>query len=349
MSRYIIKSALLLILSVTLCCIIYPAAVWVVARVFFRDRANGSLLTGPDDAAVGSKFIAEPFTRDEYFQPRPSAAGYDGSASAASTLAASNYLLRDRVARMLGPIVRYRGGLKAGRLVAPDIEAWFQQDTYQGRPHIVAQWAEMHNGLAQAWINADSARSEYVANWMKAHPDLPANWIAGQTVSTQSKRVELAVAFLESFSRENPGSFPCDVSPPGAGVRSTIEPLRTGREIQSMFFDMWRQDHPDEDVEEVPGDMVTTSASGLDPDITLENAKYQLDRVASSWASDLKRDKAVVQQEINQILQDNAAAPFWGLAGEKLINVLEVNLELRKRYGPPPDLSKQQTLEGTGQ
>jgi len=34
-------------------------------------------------------------------------------------------------------------------------------------------------------------------------------------------------------------------------------------------------------------------------------------------------------------LQHNASAPFGGLAGEKLVNVLEVNLELCKRYGVP--------------
>jgi K+-transporting ATPase ATPase C chain len=35
-------------------------------------------------------------------------------------------------------------------------------------------------------------------------------------------------------------------------------------------------------------------------------------------------------------LQDDASAPFGGLAGEKMINVLQVNLALRNRYGAPP-------------
>ena len=104
---------------------------------------------GPDGKPVGSRLIAQPFTKDEYFQPRPSAASYDASASASSSLAASNYALRDRVARVLGPIVKYRSGPKAGQLVAPDIESWFQQDVYQGNPHIVAQWADLHNSLAR--------------------------------------------------------------------------------------------------------------------------------------------------------------------------------------------------------
>ena len=39
--------------------------------------------------------------------------------------------------------------------------------------------------------------------------------------------------------------------------------------------------------------------------------------------------------EIDQILQSDAFAPLGGLVGEKMINVLQVNLELNKRYGAP--------------
>jgi K+-transporting ATPase ATPase C chain len=81
--------------------------------------------------------------------------------------------------------------------------------------------------------------------------------------------------------------------------------------------------------------MVTTSGSGLDPHITLQNAEYQLDRVASKWATDTKHDPSQVRTEIDQILQTEAFAPLGGLVGEKMINVLQVNLELTKRYGAP--------------
>jgi K+-transporting ATPase ATPase C chain len=98
---------------------------------------------------------------------------------------------------------------------------------------------------------------------------------------------------------------------------------------------MWRQEHPEADLQDLPGDMVTTSGSGLDPHITLQNAEYQLDRVAAKWAADLKRDKTTVRKEIEQVVQENASAPWFGLAGEKMVNVLEVNLELARRYGAP--------------
>jgi len=42
-----------------------------------------------------------------------------------------------------------------------------------------------------------------------------------------------------------------------------VEPVKTGTDIQSIFFDMWRQEHPAVELQDVPGDLVTTSASVL--------------------------------------------------------------------------------------
>ena len=82
-------------------------------------EANGSMIKGPDGKIVGSRLIAQPFTKDEYFQPRPSSPSYDASASASSSLAVSNYALRDRVAHTLGPIVTYKSGPEAGKPAGP--------------------------------------------------------------------------------------------------------------------------------------------------------------------------------------------------------------------------------------
>src|SRR4029077_18092475 len=177
MARYISKSLLLLTLSVVLVCIMYPLTLWVIGQTIFPFQANGSLLHGPDGTVVGSRLIAQPFTKDEYFQPRPSAASYDASASASSALAPSNYALRDRVGRMLGPIVKYRRGKKGGQPVAPDIEAWFQKDRFQGEPHIVAQWADAHNSLAQAWAKADPMNGDFIKKWAADHGEEVAQWI----------------------------------------------------------------------------------------------------------------------------------------------------------------------------
>jgi K+-transporting ATPase ATPase C chain len=339
MSRYLSKSLLLLAFAVGICCIVYPLALLGTGQLLFPFQANGSILKGPDGKAVGSKLIAQPFTKDEYFWPRPSAAGagYDASASSSSALAPSNYALRGRVAQMLGPIATDRGGIKGGQPVAPDIEAWFQKDVYQGNPHIVAQWANMHNSMAQGWVTSDPSHGAYVDGWAKTHPAVVAQFIKDNPGTPKPQAADLAVVFFASFSQEHPGTFPSAVTrtdSKGASV-TTIEPATTGTDIQSNFFDLWRQDHPDVALADVPGDYVTTSASGLDPDITLENAEYQLDRVAAKWADDLKRKPADVKAEIERIVEKNAKAPLGGLAGEKLINVLVVNLELRNRYGEP--------------
>jgi K+-transporting ATPase ATPase C chain len=192
-------------------------------------------------------------------------------------------------------------------------------------------------GLATAWVGADPTHGAYVDSWAKAHPAVVADWVKANPSTPQPKAADLAVVFFENFSKENPGRFPFPVTHTGADGKATtaIEPVKDGSDVQSIFFDMWRQDHPDADLQNVPGDLVTTSGSGLDPDITLQNAEYQLDRVASKWAADAKHDPAAIRREIDQILQANAKAPFGGLAGEKMVNVLEVNLELRKRYGAP--------------
>jgi K+-transporting ATPase ATPase C chain len=337
MRQYISKSFLLLAFSVVICCGIYPAVLWGIGQSVFPFQANGSMVNGPNGKPVGSLLIAQPFTKDEYFQPRPSAASYDASASASSTLAASNYLLRNRVATTLGPISKYQSGPKAGQLVAPDIEAWFQQDQYMGQPHVVAQWADAHNGLAQSWVSADPSHAQYITDWEKAHKEVVSDWIKQNPGTPQPQPSDLAVVFFETFSKENPGRFLSAVTHQIGGKAVTaIEPVKDGTDIQSTFFDMWRQEHPDADLQNVPGDMLTTSGSGLDPDITMENADYQLDRVSLKWAQDLKRDPVQIRQEIDQILQQHAFAPMYGLWGEQIVNVLEVNLVLTNRYGAPP-------------
>ena len=92
--------------------------------------------------------------------------------------------------------------------------------------------------------------------------------------------------FFTALLQGPPGTFPGAVehkSPDGKTAKK-IEPVKEGSDIQAGFFDMWLQEHQDADLEQVPADMVMASGSGLDPDITLDNALWQLDRVAAAWA-----------------------------------------------------------------
>jgi K+-transporting ATPase ATPase C chain len=335
MLRSVSKSLWLLAFSVVLLCGIYPQILWGVGQVFFPFQSNGSIVDGPDGKPVGSLLVAQPFTKDEYFQPRPSAASYDATASSSSALAPSNYALRDRAARAIGPVAVYSAGPKKGQPVAPDVESWFQADRFGGKPGIVAQWAEAHNGLAQAWVTGDPTHAAYVDAWSKTNPDIVAQFVKDNPGTPKPAASDLAVVFFEHFSKDHPGLFPSSVTHKGPDGKDVTEiaPVKEGSDIQSIFFDTWRQDHPDAQLQDVPGDYVTTSGSGLDPHITLQNAEFQLDRVAGKWAQNLKRDPAEVRKEIEAMLQTHASSPGGGLFGEPIVNVLELNLELRKRYG----------------
>ena len=150
MLRYFRRACSLLGFSVVICAASIRSCCGPSDRRFSRYQANGSIVRNADGTVVGSLLIAQPFTKDEYFQPRPSAPSYDASRLGvvdprAVELRACAIASRARSGRSSST----RAGEKKGQLVAPDVEAWFQQDTTGGNPHIVAQWADAHNSLAQ--------------------------------------------------------------------------------------------------------------------------------------------------------------------------------------------------------
>ena len=67
---------------------VYPLVVWGLSQAAFKHQADGSLVTGANGKVVGSALIAQGFTKPEYFQPRPSAAGsgYDPTQSSGTNL-----------------------------------------------------------------------------------------------------------------------------------------------------------------------------------------------------------------------------------------------------------------------
>lgn len=321
----------LLLLTLIICSVLYPLLLLGIGHAAFPDEAEGSLVTDAKGNIVGSRLIAQPFTGDEYFWPRPSAASYNAAASGASNWGASNPLLRDRVARQLGPIVKYSNGPKKGQLVGPDIETWFR-----GKPDLVARWAEVHPAFAQNWVKADKLNADYVTGWQQEHAAEVVAWKKENPAVSEPKPEDLAVPFFKSYSKTFPGTWPVAVErkTPDGQVEKRIEPAREGPDIQAVFFDMWRQAHPDAALENVPADMVMTSGSGLDPHITIENARFQAERVARAWAKKTKSELAMVRTEIDRILAEKQEAPLGGLAGVPLVNVLELNLALSSRFEP---------------
>src|SRR5262249_3123618 len=70
----------------------------------------------------------------------------------------------------------------------------------------------------------------------------------------------------------------------------------------------------------VPVDLVTTSASGLDPDISPAAATYQVPRVAKA--------RGVVPEDVEKVVAANTKGRTLGIFGERRVNVLRLNLAL---------------------
>ena len=81
------------------CCGLYPLIVFGISQALFHDKANGSLILDTDGAVRGSKLLAQGFTADKYFHPRPSAAGtgYDATSSGGSNLGPTSQKLNDAI------------------------------------------------------------------------------------------------------------------------------------------------------------------------------------------------------------------------------------------------------------
>ena len=90
------------------------------------------------------------------------------------------------------------------------------------------------------------------------------------------------------------------------GVKISVNKYRTENQLPAYIA--------------VPGDAATASGSGLDPHISVQNALYQVSRIAKT--------RGLSEQVVKNLVQKNTERSFLGFIGESRVNVLMLNLQL---------------------
>lgn len=151
-------------------CGAYPLLITTVAQSAFKEKANGSLITDKDGIVRGSALLSQNFAAENYFHPRPSAAGsgHDAASSSGSNLGPTSQKLHDAIKER---IVAYRtkNGLAVGATVPADAV------TASGSgldPHISVKNAELQTArVAKARDLSIEKVKELIAS-NTAKPDL---------------------------------------------------------------------------------------------------------------------------------------------------------------------------------
>lgn len=151
---------------------------------------------------------------------------------------------------------------------------------------------------------------------------------ANGSLVTQSGQVVGSALLSQNFTRPEyfhprPSAAGNDGYDPTSSAGSNLGP--TSQKLYDRIkaaADEFRKDNPDYSGP-IPSDALTTSGSGLDPEISLANATAQAARVAKSRGTSL----ASVQNVLTAAVKNRD----WGFLGEPRVNVLELNLALDRQ------------------
>jgi K+-transporting ATPase ATPase C chain len=117
-TKDIVTGLRLVIGTLLVCAVLYPAFLLGIGRVAVPARAEGSLIRDSSGTVIGSQLIAQEFRRPGYLWPRPSAASFDGSAAGGSNLSAGNPALIERAEADVARLRATPAGAVPGELVA---------------------------------------------------------------------------------------------------------------------------------------------------------------------------------------------------------------------------------------
>jgi potassium-transporting ATPase KdpC subunit len=277
----------------------YPLLIWLVALIpGLHDQAEGSILTAAGKP-IGSKLIGQSFTDSsgnplpQYFQSRPSAAGsngYDPTATGGSNLGPESVIDTPAdPAKLAAGSSPADAGFKASLLtqVCSRSSAIGQLENVDGsRPFCTGGGV----GAVLAVMGSRDSRGYVV------HPT--------RVVSVNEPCATTKQPFLNFYEgvRVECATYTDDYS------NGQVVPIRGAA--------------PNEP--QVPADAVTSSGSGLDPDISPAYADIQVARVAKA--------RHVSPDQIRAVLAQFRTDRALGFLGEPTVNVLQLNLQLDHRY-----------------
>jgi K+-transporting ATPase ATPase C chain len=171
----------------------YNVLVWGIGRVAFPDQAEGSLIRRADGTVVGSRLIAQKFTRPEYFQPRPSGVDYNAASTGGTNYGPSNPDHLKAVRGRLDAIVKQEGA------AASQVPSEMVTASGGGLdPHIPPAAAELQAARVAA---ARGVAIDRVRELIRAHLETPAFGFLGRS---RINVLELNVALDDTLGAPKP-------------------------------------------------------------------------------------------------------------------------------------------------
>ncbi|MGB9222995.1 potassium-transporting ATPase subunit C [Mycobacterium sp.] len=276
----------------------YPLFIWLVAQIpGLHDKAEGSILT-VNGKPIGSRLVGQLFTDKDgnplpqYFQSRPSAAGTGYDPLSTS---ASNLGPESIVDTPADP-----SQLAAGKSAS---DAGF-------KPSLLTQVCSRSAAVGQL-EGVDGSRPFCTGGGVGAVLSVIGPRDARGNVIHPTRVVSV--------------NEPCQTTPAPfqvvyQGVR--VECAKYGEDYSIGQIVPIRGAAPANPA--VPADAVTASGSGLDPDISVAYADLQVARVAKA--------RGINADQVRAVVRDNQDGRVLGFMGEARVNVLQVNLELDRKY-----------------
>jgi K+-transporting ATPase ATPase C chain len=173
---------------------IYHVVLWGIGQVAFPAQAEGSLIRRADGTIVGSRLIAQKFTRPEYFRPRPSAADYNAASTSGSNYGPSNPDHLKAVQERVDAIVK-EDGVRPNQISSEMVTA-----SGAGMdPHIPPDAAELQAARVAGSRKVDVGR---VRELIAAHTEAPALGFFGRS---RVNVLELNLAIDEALGSPAPG------------------------------------------------------------------------------------------------------------------------------------------------